>query len=139
MPPNTSPIFVITPNCSSVEIITGNTARDGSGPLETLFTAGVNGSLVSSIVFNSAQATPAASNGRVCRVFITDTAGANPRLFQEVLLPGGTPSASVVGPTIPVTIPNGIPLKSGQLIRVCQSFYAGVADKTHAVAIGGDY
>lgn len=139
MPANTSPIFTKVPNCPISEITAANTARDGSGTLVTAFTAGAEGSLIASIVFRSAQATAAASAARVCRVFITDAAGANPRLFDEVALAAGTPSNTAIGPFGSVSIPNGLVLKAGQLVQVCQSIYGGVADKTHVAIIAGDY
>jgi hypothetical protein len=139
MPANTSPIFTAVPNTPSVTINAANTARDGSGTLFTLFTAGANGSLVTSITFTNAQAAAGASALKVVRIFITDTAGANPKLFQELLLPAVTASNTVIGATVSANIANGIPLKAGQIIKVAQSLCATAADNTDVFAIGGDY
>lgn len=139
MAANTQPIFTLTPNCSTAEITAANTARDGSGALVTLFTAGSNGSRVDSIDFTSAQATAAASSAMVVRVFITDNAGANPRLFKEGVFATLTPSNTVIGQTVNFSFGNGLILSSGQIIKVCQSVYAGVQDKMHVIARGGDY
>lgn len=139
MAANTSPIFTLTPNCSSSNIAAANTARDGSGTLVTSFTAGANGSLLSKITFTSSQATAAASSARVMRIFITDNAGANPRLRSEVVLPAVTASAAGIGATVQVVFTDGIVLRTGQIVKTSQSVYAGVADNTDVFAEGGDY
>jgi hypothetical protein len=139
MAANTSPIFVLTPNLPSANIAAANTARDGSGALVTLFTATASGSRVDYVVFTSAQATPALSAIKVCRIFVTDTAGINPRLRAEVLLPSLTPSTTVIGSTATVTFTNGLVLSSGQIVKVAQSVYGSAADATDVFAHGGNY
>ena len=140
MAANTTPIFTLTPNCPTASLgTTANTASDGSGTLVTLFTAGANGSLVDSVKFINAQASAAASSAMVIRVFLTDNAGANPRLIEEVALATATRSTSAIGATVTINFLNGLPLVSGQLIKVCQSVYAGVQDLMHGSARGGDY
>ena len=139
MPANTSPIFTLTPNCPSVLIDAANTARDGSGTLVTLFTAGVNGSLVNKITFTNGASAVGASALKVCRIFVTDAAGANPRLRGEVALQAATSSNTAIGATATFTFTDGLFLKAGQLIRVSQSLRATSADDTHAFAEGGDY
>ncbi len=139
MPANIAPVFVLTPNCPSALIDAANTARDGSGALVTLFTAGSEGSRLDSIIFTSAQPTPAASAARVCRVFVTDTSGNNPRLLQEVSMTAVTASATVIGATSTITFTNGLFLKSGQIVKVAQSVRGSASDDTHVFARGGDY
>ncbi len=139
MPANFSPIFTITPNCSVSTITAANTARDGSGALVTAFTAGTNGSLLSSIVFTNNAATVGASVLKVVRVFVTDVAGANPTLLWEGLLPLITSSNTVIGATVTWTPTNGLVIKSGQIIKVTQSLCATAADNSAVVAQGGDY
>lgn len=47
MPANTSPIFGLTPHISGIQIpVTANTAKDGTGTVATIFTAGANGSKI---------------------------------------------------------------------------------------------
>ena len=137
--PNTSPIFTLTPNCSSVIIDSANTARDGSGVLFTIFTAGVNGSLLNKITFTNSSSVVGTSVLKVCRIFVTDTSGANPRLRGEILLPLVTSSNTVIGATATFTFTDGLVLDAGQLIRVSQSLCATSADNTSAIAEGGDY
>lgn len=139
MAANTSPIFTLIPEAATANIAAANTARDGSGTLVSLFTAGANGSRIDFITFTSAQATPAASALRVCRVFLTNTAGANPRLISEVSLPAVTASNTAIGATATITFTNGLVIASGQQIRVTQSVYGSAADATDVIARGGDY
>lgn len=120
-------------------IAAANTARDGSGTLVTLFSAGANGSLLSTIVFTNSQATPGASVAKVVRVFITDAAGANPKLLSESALPAATASNTAIGATVQVQFTNGLIIKSGQIVKVSQSLCATAADNTDVVAEGGDY
>ncbi len=139
MPANTSPIFTFVPNCQVSVIAAANTAGDGSGSLVTAFTAGANGSLLTKITFTAAQATVAASALKVMRIFVTDTAGANPTKRGEILLPALTGSNTVIGATVTFTFTDGLILKSGQIVKVSQSIYASVADQTHVLSEGGDY
>jgi hypothetical protein len=137
--PNFTPIFTITPNCPSVLIDSANVTRDGSGVLFTLFTAGVNGSLLNKITFTNAASAVGASALKVCRIFVTNTSGTNPRLRGEILLPAVTSSNTVIGATATFTFIDGLVLAPGQVVRVSQSLRATAADDTHAIAEGGDY
>ena len=139
MAANTTPIFVLTPKFSTAASAAANTASDGSGALVTLFTAGANGSLISSIKVNNAQISAALSSAMGVRIFITDTAGANPRLHSEAALPAATRSLTAVGATATINFLGGLQIAAGQIVKVCQSAYAGVQDLTHFSAQGGDY
>jgi hypothetical protein len=139
MSANVQPIFTLIPEAVTANIAAANTARDGSGTLVSLFTAGTNGSRIDFITFTSAQATPAASALRVCRVFLTNTSGANPRLISEVALAAVTASNTAIGATATITFTNGLVIASGQQIRVTQSVYGSAADATDVIARGGDY
>lgn len=139
MAANTSPIFVLTPNIGHASVAEANTASDGSGSLTTLFTAGAEGSRVEYIRYINAQQSAAASSAMVIRVFVTDAAGNNPRLLTEVALGAATRSTSAIGANGTISFANGLHLKSGQIIKVCQSIYAGVQDLMHYTAVGGDY
>lgn len=139
MAANQAPIFVLTPKCPSVTLAAANTARDGSGTLGTLFTAGTNGSRLDFVTFTSAQATPAASSAMVGRIFLTDTSGLNPVLIAEVVLATVTPSNTAAGQQQTVAFSNGLILASGQIVKVAISVYAGVQDQYQVIARGGDY
>lgn len=139
MPANTTPIFTLTPNCKGSDIQAANTARDGSGSLVTAFTAGANGSLLNKITFTNDAAAVGASVLKVVRVFVTDTAGLNPGLRAEALLPLITSSNTVLGATVTITFTDGLVIASGQIVKVTQSLCATAADNTHVWAEGGDY
>jgi hypothetical protein len=139
MAANITPIFTLTPEAVTANIAAANTARDGSGTLVSLFTAGTNGSRIDFITFTSSQATAAASALRICRVFLTNTSGTNPRLISEVSLAAVTASNTAIGATSTITFTNGLVLASGQQIKVTQSVYGSAADATDVLLRGGDY
>jgi regulator of protease activity HflC (stomatin/prohibitin superfamily) len=139
MPVNTSPIFISTGTFTPARIAAANTASDGSGSLVTLVTAAVDGTRVDSVRFRNAQASNAASSAMVHRMFLSNTGGTNFRLIGEVATPAATRSASAIGATSVYTFDQPIIMKSGQILSVCQSVYAGVQDQVDAVAYAGDY
>jgi thiamine pyrophosphokinase len=139
MPANTSPIFTLTPKAALANIAAANTARDGSGTLVTLFTAGSNGSRIDFITFTSSQATPAASAARVQRVFLTNESGLSPELIAEVVMPAVTASNTAIGATATITFTNGLIINAGQIIRVSQSVYGSAADATDVLLRGGNF
>jgi hypothetical protein len=81
-----TPAFVATPAIGVNDVSTANTARDGSGTIETIFTADANGSRVEEIVVK-ATADPADS---VVVIFLHD--GSNYFVFDEFDL--GNPAAA---------------------------------------------
>lgn len=114
MAANTSPIFTLTPVVTWGTITTANTAKDGTGTVVTVFTAGIDGALVESIVFR-AQGTNVAT---VARVFAnngsTNATATNNSLIAELTLPATTLSevASLNHYEIPINrrLPNGYKL-----------------------------
>ncbi len=136
---NQKPIFNNAGNMFPVHVAASNTAADGSGSLVTLLTAAVDGTRVDGIRITNAQATPAASTAMRACAFVTDAAGANPRIAGEVLLAAATRSNTVVGSTNTMTFSPALVLKSGQQIKVCQSAYAGAQDQTSWLPYAGDY
>ncbi len=139
MPANTSPIFTLTPKAVTANIAAANTARNGSGTLVTLFTAGVNGSRVDFITFTSSQATPTTSAAKVMRVYITDESGLNPRLISEIVMAAATASNTAIGATATITFTNGLVINAGQIILVSQSVYGSAADATDVLLRGGNF
>lgn len=133
------PKFVETPRTTLKQLAAANTASDGSGTLEELFTAATNGSRVDRITVTNAQAAPAASSAMLVKVFVSDTTGAAPTLYAEAMLPATTRSNTATGANFPFTFLGGLLLKSGQKILISQSIYAGVQDRTAWVLEGGDY
>ena len=139
MPANTSPIFLLTGNFTPARIAAANTASDGSGALVTLVTAGTDGSRVDGVRFRNSQASAALSSAMVFRVFLSDTLGTNYRLIGEVAMTAATRSTTAIGATAIFTFDQPIIMRSGQIMAVCQSVYAGVQDQNDAVAYAGNY
>jgi hypothetical protein len=139
MPANTSPIFVDSGNFFPARIAAANTASDGSGSLITLVTAGVDGTRVDGVRYRNSQASAATSSNMVQRVFISDAVGANYRLIGEVAMSAATRSASAIGATAIYTFDQPVIMRTGQIMAVCQSVYAGVQDQVDACAFAGDY
>lgn len=132
MAANTSPIFLLTPNNGVASVSTANTARDGTGTIATIFTAGANGSRVEEIVVK-ATADPADS---VVTIFLYD--GSTYHLFDEFDI--GDPaaaSATVAGYREARTYRN-LMLSSGWSIRaaITVALTAGVMK---VICHGGDY
>jgi hypothetical protein len=86
MAANTTPIFPLTPHIGIATVSTANTARDGTGTVPTIFTAGANGSKVEEIVVK-ATGDPADS---VVTIFLYD--GSTFYLFDEFDI--GDPAAA---------------------------------------------
>jgi hypothetical protein len=153
---NTSPVFALTPNNGKADISAANTARDGSGTLVTLITAGSSGTRVDWIKWTSAQATAAAvSAAMVVRVWVTDSNDANPELIAEGALPAVTATASAIGgwgifdfvngffktatTTLEIGINGGLIVDASKKIKVTQSIYAGVQDRMSVISKAGDF
>ena len=139
MAANTTPIFIKQGNFTVGRIAAANTASDGSGALVTIVTAPVDGTRVDGVRFINSQATAAASGAKVLRIFLSDTGGANYKLIGEVAMAAATRSTTAIGATAIYTFDQPIIMKSGQLMSVCMSVYAGVQDLTDALAYAGDY
>lgn len=95
MAANAAPIFPLTPKAAWATLTTANTAKDGTGTVSTIVTAGVNGAYVESI-----RCQPLGTNVQsVLRVFLnngnTNTTASNNTLWYEVQLPATTLSETV--------------------------------------------
>lgn len=133
-----TPQYASTPKVGIAVISTANTARDGTGTLGTVFTAGASGSRIDAIEI---QATGSTTAGMV-RLFLSD--GAAHRLFAEVPVVAITPSATVPAfstlvqgnatglvniTPLPISIPTGWSLRAS----------THNAESFNVIAIGGDY
>jgi hypothetical protein len=131
----TAPNFSASPRCEIVQATTANTARDGSGTIVNVLTAGSSGSRIDRL---DAQAIAASTSGML-RWFLHD--GANSRLYFETNVVAITPSASV--PAWRYTASREaanrelfpILLESGQSLRVATNN----AETFNIVATGGDF
>lgn len=86
---STSSNYAATPKTAVAQVSTANTARDGTGTLATVFTAGTNGSRIDDITIVATGTTTAG----MIRLFLHD--GTNARLWREVAVSAITPSATV--------------------------------------------
>ena len=133
---NTSPIWSKEGNAAWATLTTANTATDGTGTVETIFTAdATNGGKVEKIIAE-ASGTNTAS---VLRIFInngTDPSTAtNNVLFRQVSLP--TTTLNQVAGQNPVVVYLNIALPAGYKINV--TIGTTVAAGWAVTAIGGNY
>jgi hypothetical protein len=145
MPANTNPIFPIVPNVSWGNVATANTAKDGTGTVVTVFTAGVNGSKIDQIKVRALGTNVAT----VMRFFInngsTNATAANNALIHETTIASTTLSetAALADNDITITKNTGeiavpIPqLPAGYKINV--TIGTTVAAGLQVSVIGGDF
>jgi hypothetical protein len=114
MPQNTSPIFALTPNLAQAYLSGTYTDRTGvTAGLTTLVTAGASGSKITQIGVKFTGNTITGS----LMVFVTNTAGANPRIFDEIPIPVFTVTA-VTGSYRAVTSYSDFQINSGSRVQV---------------------
>lgn len=134
MPANINPIFALTPKTNLVQCTSSYTDRTGAAVgLVDLITGSANGTKVTQIGIKVAGTSLA---GNVL-IFITDTAGLNPRLFDEILV--SAISASVTTQSNRnLLLYSDLNLASGQKIQVgCTDASNGVP--VNVFAVGGDF
>jgi hypothetical protein len=81
--------FAGTPRTAFGQVSVANTARDGTGTVATIFTAGTAGSRIDDIELVAAGTVTAG----VVRLFLHD--GSTYRLWKEILVTATTPSTTV--------------------------------------------
>ena len=131
---NTSPIFALTPETAIVTITAATTDRTGAttANLSELLTAATDGTKITQI-----GAKVAGDNtGCLVLIFITDTAGANPKLYDEIGLEAVTASTTTTSQR-QVTAYSDLQLKSGQKVLV--GITVAQSDGVNIFAIKGDY
>lgn len=141
MAANTQPIFPKAPNVSWGNIAAANTAKDGSGTVVTVFTAGADGARVDAIKIR-----PLGTNvATVLRIFINNgganSTPANNTLFHEVTIPAAT-LTEVAAQTDTAILFDGLSLpqlvlKGGHKLNV--TLGTAVAAGLQVTTIGGDY
>ena len=137
MPANTAPIFSKIARAAWVNGLTAaNVAKDGTGTVDTLFTAdATNGSYLQKLIIR-----PRGTNtGSVLRVFLnnglTNATAANNALISEVGLPAT--ANSEVQALAGLELPLNIPIPPGYKINV--TLGTVVAGGYAVTAMGGDY
>jgi len=137
MPANTAPIFSLTPvtQWGSTGITTANTAKDGTGTVLLVYTAGANGSYVQRVRFRPSGT----SVQTVARLFInngsTNATAANNILFDEITLSAITVSETAAQPSF--EIPMNFALPAGYVLNV--TIGTTVAAGWYVSTVGGDY
>ena len=137
MAANTAPIFSISGDIEwgATAITTANTAKDGTGTVLTVFTAGVDGGFVQRIRFRSAGTNIAT----VARVFInngsTNATAANNILYDEITLAATT--LSEVAALAVYELPLNFALPAGYVLNV--TLGTTVAAGYFVSVIGGKY
>ena len=133
---NTAPIFTDIPNIGfAPNITTANTAKDGTGTVDLVFTAGADGSFVQKLKIR-----PKGTNiATVLRVFLNNwgapTTATNNMLFEEVGLPATTniETTNIVGLELPMNI--ALPASW----RIYVTLGTAVAGGYAVTTLGGDY
>lgn len=130
--------FVATPVTGRVRLSAGNTGRDGSGTISTLVTGSANGTRIEKVTFVAAG-TMVANSANIGRVWISDTSGANWRLYSEVAISVVTPSASAIGAKQQIVFSGGliIPLNIQLGVTVHTGDAAG--NQFDVIAEGGNF
>jgi hypothetical protein len=133
---NTAPIFSDTPNIGFAPAITAaNTAKDGTGTTNLIYTAGADGSFLQKI-----RIRPKGTNvATVLRIFLNNgsdpTTATNNMLFDEVGLPAtnNTETAAIIGNEVVMNLP--LPANW----RVYVTLGTAVAGGYAVTAVGADY
>ena len=135
MPANISPIFTNVPNSGWGTIDTANTAKDGTGTVVEIFTAGSNGSKVERIIAETLGTNVAS----VLRVFLNNgganSVPANNTLIRQISLPSTT--ISEVAGQITIMVPLDIVIEAGYKLNI--TIGTTVAAGWQVSALGGDY
>ena len=115
MAANTQPLFALTPQIPTVTITGTTTDKSGAttANIKTLYTAATNGTKVSQIGYKCLGN----STAGILLIWITDTSGLNPILFDEILIGSVTSSTTVATARI-VNSYSDLELKAGQQVWV---------------------
>ena len=134
MPANTSPIFALTPELAIATVTTATTDRTGATMTNTvtLLTAATNGTKITQIGAKAAGTNPAA----LVLIFVSDSSGANFKLFDEIGLNPVTPGTTSTSQRA-VTVYSDLQLKAGQVIKVGITVATGAG--INVFATKGDY
>lgn len=128
----TNPNFAATPRAAVGQATAANTARDGTGTIATIFTAGASGSRIDRVRIQAAGTTTAG----VVRLFLHD--GTNARLLSEHLVTAITPSTTVEAFSVDldlVALGRVIMLPNGWSLRASTNN----AETFNVMAFGGDF
>ena len=134
MAANTSPIFALVPETKIVTVTAATTDRTGATTtnLQELLTATTDGTKITQIGAKVAGTNVAT----LVLIYITNTSGTSPKLFDEIALTAVTASTSQSSQRS-VTAYSDLQLKAGQKVLV--GITVAVTDGVNIFAIKGDY
>jgi hypothetical protein len=134
MPANTSPIFALSPELSFATVTGATTDRTGATMTNTvtLLTAATNGTKITQIGAKVAGTNAAT----LVLIFVSDSSGANFKLFDEISLAPITPTTTTTSQRA-VTAYSDLQLKAGQVVKV--GITVATTDGVNCFAIKGDY
>jgi hypothetical protein len=134
MAANTSPIFALVPETKIVTVTTATTDRTGATTtnLVELLTAGTDGTKITQIGAKVAGTNTAT----LVLIFISDSSGANFKLFDEITVSAITASTTTTSQRA-VTAYSDLQLKAGQVVKV--GITVSVTDGVNIFASKGDY
>jgi hypothetical protein len=134
MPANTSPIFALSPELSFATVTDATTDRTGATMTNTvtLLTAATNGTKITQIGAKVAGTNTAT----LVLIFVSDSSGANFKLFDEIPLPNLTPSTTTTSQRA-VTAYSDLQLKAGQVVKVGTT--VAITNGVNVFAVKGDY
>ena len=122
-----SPSFVATPKLGIALVSTANANRDGTGTIETVFSAGANGSRIERVVVEARSTTTAG----MIRLFLHN--GTTAFLWREVVVSAVTPSATVKTFREEIAVEDLV-LQTGYSLRASTHN----AENFNLIAFGGD-
>jgi len=134
MPANFQPIFALTPETAFATVTAATTDRTGAtmGNTVTLLTATTNGTKITQI-----GAKVAGTNvPTLVLIFISDTTGANFKLFDEIALAAISATTTATSQRA-VTTYSDLQLKAGQVVKV--GITVAIAVGVNVFAVKGDY
>lgn len=134
MPANFQPIFALTPELAFATVTAATTDRTGAtmGNTVTVLTATTNGTKITQIGAKVAGTNAAT----LVLIFISDTTGANFKLFDEIALPAITPGPAQTSQRA-VSAYSDLQLKAGQVVNV--GITVATASGVNVFAAKGDY
>lgn len=135
MAANTQPVFPLTPVVVvGKTLAAANTAKDGTGAVAELYTAGINGSKLSGVQI----AYTGTSVATVLRLFInnggSNATPANNSLYKSISVPANT--LSEVAAAADIEVPLSLTLPAGY--KILATLGTTVAAQLAVTASGGD-
>ena len=125
-----NPSFIGTSRVTQVNVVTANTAIDGSGTITPLISGASTGTRVLEIDAQCAATSAAA----LINIFITTDSGSTWRLFDQITIAAATSSTTVKATRIIATYANLVLPDAATRLGVTTT----ISQSTNVIALGGD-